>query len=455
MGQALGSGQGEVGSALPLTAETTDARLDAPPTPVTARGRPGLVQIFPRSASEVSQVWRVGGSAVVGRGAGADILIADQRVSRAHARLDNAPTGLRVRDLGSRHGSWLSGSQLSADGALAAFDSVVRFGNSLFLVVNDVERYRVAPRRIAGSALGLPTDVIAGPVLSEVWDRATRVAGLSAPVLLLGESGSGKESVARLIHRSMGRPCPFVGINLAAIPDALFESELFGHERGAFTGAVKSRAGAFREAAGGVLFLDEVGDLRVDLQAKLLRAVDLQAVRPLGASHDVPSAVRLVAATSVDLRRACEEGRFRSDLYYRLQGVVLQVPPLRERRDDILLLALDIIEKEAPRLRLSANAAEQLALAACDGNARALRSAVLHGLGSALAGDASEIRAEHLPPLERCDRDRTLTETEVRAAMTRAAGVASQAALLLGVSRTTFYNMCKRFGISASSLRSG
>jgi transcriptional regulator of acetoin/glycerol metabolism len=447
MGDVSGTGASSV------AADQTTDMSRAVACAAVARGRPGLVQIFPRSTRAIATVFRVAGSAMLGRGEAVGIRVPDARVSRNHARLESRPSGIGVFDLGSRHGSRVAGRSVGSEGTLASFDSVVRFGDTLCLVVRDVERYRVTPRRISGAALGMPSDVLAGPLLADVWDRATRVAALSAPVLLLGESGTGKEILARLIHRATAHLGPFVGINVAAIPEALFESELFGHDRGAFTGAMHARTGAFREAAGGILFLDEVGELRLDLQAKLLRAVDLQSVRPLGSDRDVPVSVRLVTATSVDLAAACDAGKFRADLYYRLQGVTLRVPPLRERPDDVLLLAESILEDEGARARLSTDAAEKLSLARWEGNTRALRSAVVQGLASALSAGSSELRAEHLPALETASEG-PLSEEDVRAAMVTASGIASQAALSLGVSRTTFYKLCKRFGVTASSLRS-
>ena len=447
MGDVSGTGASSV-----AVNQTTDVSLGVGCASV-ARGRPGLVQIFPRSTRAIATVFRVAGSALLGRGDSVGIRVPDARVSRNHARVESRSSGVGVFDLGSRHGSRVAGRSVGSEGTLASFDSVVRFGDTLCLVVRDVERYRVMPRRVSGATLGMPSDALAGPLLADVWDRATRVAALSAPVLLLGESGTGKEILARLLHRATAQPCPFVGINVAAIPEALFESELFGHERGAFTGALHARTGAFREAAGGILFLDEVGDLRLDLQAKLLRALDLQSVRPLGSDRDVSVSVRLVTATSVDLKAACEAGKFRADLYYRLHGVTLRVPPLRERPDDVLLLAESILEDEGARARLSTDAAEKLALARWQGNTRALRSAVMQGLASALSDGSPELRADHLPELEAASEG-PLSEVDVRAAMASAAGVASHAAGLLGVSRTTFYKLCKRFGIRASSLRS-
>jgi DNA-binding NtrC family response regulator len=167
-----------------------------------------------------------------------------------------------------------------------------------------------------------------------------KVAKLSATVLILGESGTGKELLARLIHREAGRAnAPFVAVNLAAIPKELVESTLFGHEKGAFTGAIRQQLGKFELAAGGTLFLDEVGDLRYELQAKLLRAIQEGEIERVGGTHPIKTDLRLIAATNIDLDKAVKEGRFREDLYYRLNVIPLRMPALRDRMEDLPELA--------------------------------------------------------------------------------------------------------------------
>jgi DNA-binding NtrC family response regulator len=174
----------------------------------------------------------------------------------------------------------------------------------------------------------------------DIVDLAQRIAPLSATVLILGESGTGKELLARLIHRQGGNPSrPFVAVNLAAIPSELVESTLFGHEKGAFTGAVRQQLGKFELANGGTLFLDEVGDLRMDLQAKLLRALQESEIERVGGTHPIKTDFRLIAATNVDLEKAVKDGRFRGDLFYRLNVIPMRIPPLRSRIEDLPELA--------------------------------------------------------------------------------------------------------------------
>ena len=190
------------------------------------------------------------------------------------------------------------------------------------------------------------------PKARAIVDLVQRVAKLSATVLILGESGTGKELLARLIHRESDRPQgPFVAVNLAAIPRELIESVLFGHEKGAFTGAIRQQIGKFELAAAGTLFLDEIGDLRLDLQAKLLRAVQEGEIERVGSQRPIKTDFRLIAATNVDLEKAVKEGRFREDLYYRLNVIPVRVPPLRERAEDIPELTRFFLKRYTTRFR--------------------------------------------------------------------------------------------------------
>jgi DNA-binding NtrC family response regulator len=197
-------------------------------------------------------------------------------------------------------------------------------------------------------------DLVVGPspAMRETMTNATKVAKVPATVLILGESGTGKELVARWIHHhSRQADGPFIAVNLGAIPHDLVESTLFGHERGAFTGATRQQLGKFELAAGGTLFLDEIADLRLDLQVKLLRAIQEGEVERLGGTRPVRTDFRLICATNQDLERAVRDGRFRDDLYYRINVVPLVVPPLRERIDDVPVLAQHFLERFCRRFR--------------------------------------------------------------------------------------------------------
>ncbi|MHB8799207.1 MAG: sigma-54-dependent transcriptional regulator [Thermoanaerobaculia bacterium] len=297
--------------------------------------------------------------------------------------------------------------------------------------------------------------VTADPAMKELLDLVDRVAPRDVAVLVTGESGAGKELVARRLHaRSPRAKGPFVAVNAAALPETLAESELFGAERGAFTGADQSRAGRFEEAAGGTLFLDEVGELPVALQSKLLRVLEERVVRRLGGSRDLPVDVRLVAATNRDLSRETEEGGFRQDLFFRLAVVVVNVPPLRERPDDVPLLARHFAVRLAARHgvpvpSLADDALAALSAHAWPGNVRELRNVleravVVRGGEPIRAADLGLApAAPSFAPLDRAHREREA----LLAALRRTGGKREEAAKLLGVSVRTLYYRLKQWGI--------
>jgi transcriptional regulator with GAF, ATPase, and Fis domain len=221
-----------------------------------------------------------------------------------------------------------------------------------------------------------------GPAVRELAMRARQVAETETPVLVLGETGTGKERLARAVHRWSARAeGPFVTLNCAAIPAGLLESELFGHVKGAFTGATRDRAGRFQMAQGGTLFLDEVGELPVELQAKLLRALQEKTFEPVGSDRTVRADVRILAATHVDLRQAISQRRFREDLYYRLSVFPLRLPPLRERLEDLPQLCAFLLEELARRtgrrgMSVTAEGIARLAAYDWPGNIRELANAL-------------------------------------------------------------------------------
>ncbi|MCA9511653.1 MAG: sigma-54 dependent transcriptional regulator [Myxococcota bacterium] len=256
-----------------------------------------------------------------------------------------------------------------------------------------------ALRREVGRAVSPGGDRLVGrsPALLEAFKTVGRVAARNVPVLITGESGTGKELIARAIHVASPRAQePFVAVNAAAIPKELLESELFGHERGAFTGAVQARPGRFREAAGGTLFLDEIGDMTLDLQAKLLRVLQNGEVTAVGGQKSEIVDVRIIAATNRQLDVAVREGRFREDLLYRLRVVPIELPPLRERREDVRALAEHFVARYAQDLAggargLADGAIEALERYSWPGNVRELENAIRRALvlapGSVLTGE--------------------------------------------------------------------
>jgi DNA-binding NtrC family response regulator len=391
----------------------------------------------------------------LGRERSNEVHLDDPRVSRAHAQVRASGGALHLSDLQSRHGTFLNGERVGDDEVKLEPGAIVRCGDTLLLVVTRPESYRVEPYVLSRTFLSTRRDALGGPTTWSVWQQATQMASLRQPVLILGESGAGKEAVARLIHRGSAPDRPFLALNVAAVAPELFESELFGHTRGAFTGAASTRLGAFREAGRGTLFLDEIAELRGDLQVKLLRALEEMRVRPVGANVDYPVEARVVTATNRNLTEAVANGTFRSELYFRIAGLVLHVPPLRERRDEILLIAVSTLKADHPDFTLSADAAEALALSRWEGNVRELQHALARAVVQATTRGTQVILAEHLPePNENAaPKAGKLSPRAVRLALSRAEGNASGAAKLLGISRATLYNFCDRESISLGTLR--
>lgn len=292
------------------------------------------------------------------------------------------------------------------------------------------------------------------PATKELLDLVDRVAPRDIAVLVTGESGTGKELVARRLHaRSSRAKGPFVAVNAAAFPETLAESELFGAEKGAFTGADQARAGRFEEAKRGTLFLDEVGELPLTLQAKLLRVLEEKVVRRLGGLADVPVDVRLVAATNRDLTRESESGAFRQDLYFRLAVVVVHIPPLRERPGDVLLLARHLTGRLAARHgvpvpQLTDEALSALSGHSWPGNVRELRNVleravVVRGGEPVREADLGLGDSTSAPSLDRGHREREA----LLAALRRTGGRRDEAARLLGISVRTLYYRLKQWGI--------
>jgi DNA-binding NtrC family response regulator len=312
------------------------------------------------------------------------------------------------------------------------------------------------------------------PVMQQLLAVAQRIAPSDASVLVLGESGTGKELLARTVHRlSLRREGPFVAFDCSALAPSLLESELFGHEKGAFTGAARARRGLFREAHGGTLFLDEIGDIAPEVQNKLLRVLQEREIKPVGGDSFVKVDVRIVAATNKDLKALAARGVFREDLYWRLAVVPLEVPPLRDRREDLPLLCAHLLARRRPPgsatrwpARVSAGALAKLAAYSWPGNIRELENVLAR---AALLCDGDEIEASDLPALGDghlgdahgpgvadgrtlkdivADATRAVERQAIRDALARADGSPAKAARLLGISRASIYNKLKEYGIA-------
>jgi DNA-binding NtrC family response regulator len=302
--------------------------------------------------------------------------------------------------------------------------------------------------------------------MERIFDAVAQVSDLPANILITGESGTGKELIARAIHFNSARARgPFVPLNCAAVPGALLESELFGYVRGAFTDAKKDRRGLFQEASGGTLFLDEIGEVAVNLQAKLLRAIEEKEVRPLGANKNEKVDARLISATNRDLEQRVREGSFRQDLYYRLNVIRIELPPLRERTEDIPALVEHFIQKFADQARRSVAGIDNDALMALmshrwPGDVRELEHtierAVLMGKNATIGVDdlpqAMFIASHNDPPLERAvAKGYTLYELEreyIQRVMETTKGNKTEAARILGVDRTTLYRKLEEYKVT-------
>ena len=301
------------------------------------------------------------------------------------------------------------------------------------------------------------------PAMLDVYKQLARVAGSAATVLIQGESGTGKEVVARAIHLHGPKAAgAFVAVNCAAIPENLLESELFGHEKGAFTGAVTRKIGRFEQATSGTLFLDEIADMSLALQAKILRAVQEREIERVGGTGTVPVDVRLIAATNRDLKEAIKQGRFREDLYYRLAVITIRLPRLTDRGDDLVLLTAYFVRVYAERYGKTIGAISDRALELLRGhpwvgNVRELRNVIERAV--IVAGDDT-LRAEHLPDELRGEAAAlanrppgarlTLAEMEARhiaRVLAQTAGQIGAAAEILGIHRNTLTRKMKEYGL--------
>lgn len=393
----------------------------------------------------------------IGASRSAELTLDDPKVSRLHAEICIVPDGYRIRDLGSTNGTWVDGYRvgelyLPSQATVQLGDTTLAFealGDEAQLPLHD------------GGFGGLVGESAA---MRELFALAARVARADVTVLIEGESGTGKEGVAEALHAQSPRADgPFVVFDCAATPPSLIESELFGHVKGAFTGAVAARAGRLEQAHGGTLLLDEIGELPLEIQAKLLRVLERREVRRLGGNETNTVDVRFLAATHRDLASEVNAGAFREDLYYRLAVVRLHVPPLRERAGDVRRLVEHFLARlgVSPKRRAAIDEAEwgRLAERPWRGNVRELRNAVERTL--ALAGDGPlhfELAARRPPPRSagpdldrpfREQRDELLAHFErtyLRGLLERHDGNVSRAAEAAGLDRAYFKRLLKRSG---------
>jgi transcriptional regulator with PAS, ATPase and Fis domain len=395
---------------------------------------------------------------VLGTSPDSDVVVLDPRVSRRHCQLSLDHRGIVLSDLGSKNGTFIGNIQISE--AILPLGVTATIGGTTFLV-----RARGAPTVVAlsssarfGEALGATLPMRA------LFARLERAAVTSETILLLGESGTGKELLARGIHdANPHRKGPFVVFDCSAVAPNLLEAELFGHVKGAFTGANTARAGLLEQVNGGTLFIDEIGELPLDLQPKLLRVLESRQFRRVGATQYTAFDARVVAATHRDLQSRIAASVFREDLYYRLAVVEVIVPPLRERKEDIPLLVERFLAAQAPPRTLAdlpPNAMELLKSHHWPGNVRELRNTVVRlvlfpqlpeqaiGRSAPRGSDPGFGPVAGLPLREA--RDMVIEQFErsyLLARLREHGGNVSRAAVSMGVSRQLVHRLMERYGV--------
>lgn len=388
-------------------------------------------------------------SVTIGTADDADLRLSDPTVSRYHVEIAPADAAIAVRDLGSSNGTYLARAKIVL--GEVPRDSQLRLGDTTIVVSSADETAAREVPEIGGL-------VTASPRMHEVLRQVKRLASFTGSVIVLGETGTGKELVARALHDEGPRASkPFVVVDCGAIAPGLLESELFGHERGAFTGAVARHLGAFERAQGGTVFLDEIGELPAPAQSALLGALERKRVRRVGGDREIELDVRVVSATHRDLRAEVNRGAFRADLYFRLAGARVVLPPLRERPEDVPLLvahfaeeiggARDLVPEALVRAWQSAHFA---------GNVRELRNAVERALagdaslddprtsfGSATVADEPVVRYRDARAFAVGEFERAY----VTALVSRTSGNASEAARLAKMDRPYLLGLLKKYGL--------
>ncbi|REG27927.1 DNA-binding NtrC family response regulator [Archangium gephyra] len=398
------------------------------------------------------------------------VLAEDRTASRHHFEIINTERGWLLVDLNSTNGTFLDGRRIER--AYLSAGAQIRAGSSTLTFAPIDEEVTVEPDR-EGELCGLVGQSVK---MRQVFALIKKIAPMDVSVIIGGETGTGKELVARAIHELSGRKKgPMVVLDCGAIPPNLIESELFGHEKGSFTGAMAARPGAFERAHGGTIFLDELGELRLDLQPKLLRVLENREVRRVGGNDTLEVDCRVIAATNRDLPKEIAAGNFREDLFFRLSVINLQLPPLRERREDIpLILKRGLADPEVMarhgRKRISPEALSLLMAYAWPGNVRELMNVLSHVLAFS---DGEEVLPEHLPPRVRGQqregplpfnehltfkdaKEQLLENFEreyVTSVLTRCEGNLSRAARESGLHRKSIERLVKKYQLDAKGMK--
>ncbi|MFO0725878.1 MAG: sigma 54-dependent Fis family transcriptional regulator [Myxococcota bacterium] len=393
---------------------------------------------------------RIQRAILIGTADHCDLQLTDETISRRHVTVEPTADGVRLRDERSKNGIFVD--ELRVRDVEVPISTRIRLGQTLIRI--DPERFAepgIEAKEMPGSFgrfLGK------SPVLASMYERIGRAAASDVTVLLEGESGTGKEVLAEAIHEASPRKNgPFIVVDCGSIPETLIEAELFGHEAGAFTGAVESKPGAFEAANGGTIFLDEIGELPLAMQTRLLRALDRKQVRRLGGNSFYEVDVRVIAATNRDLDHEVEEGRFRLDLFHRIAIALIRVPALRERPEDIEYLAFTFLERlKKPSETLTREALSRMAQYAWPGNVRELRNYIerLAVMGESTEGlDTTNTEIE-LTPVDlarlsyREARAKVLenfTRNYLAEVLKNCGGNVSKAARTAGIARRYFYRL--------------
>ena len=387
-------------------------------------------------------VLREGRAHRVGTAADCDLVLTDERISGHHLEIVVGESRFEVVDEGSTNGTFYQGSRIGR--ATLPPGATLKLGRSVLRLQPRAEALQLPPSRARrfGDLVGVSL------AMRQVFAVLEHAAASDVTVLIEGETGTGKELAARALHEaSERRRGPFVAVDCGALPESLVDSELFGHVRGAFTGATTDRTGAFARARGGTLFLDEIDGVSAGVQARLLRALEERCIRPVGADRELPLDLRLVVATQAPLTARVAEGRFRADLFYRVAVLHLRLPPLRERREDIAPIVAELLHRRGLAAgEVSGPGLPRLLAHEWPGNVRELRNVIEYafalGEGPVLsAGEVPpELRGELPPNAKKTMRDPDEAERQrIREALRLAGGQKSQAAELMGISRTTLW----------------
>lgn len=416
---------------------------------------------------EIGKTYPLGeGQVRVGKGPDNDIVISDATVSRQHFAIRRDGERYALVDLGSTNGTWLDEAQIRE--AYLRPGARIKAGDVLMRFQPVSQTVSVAP----SESQNFGELVSQNPRTREVFALLEKIAPTDATVLLMGETGTGKSATARAIHQASARKNgPFVVFDCGAVTKSLIESELFGHERGSFTGATALRRGAMEVVKGGTLFIDELDDLPIEVQPKLLRAIEEREIYRVGSHQSIKLDLRIVAATKKDLRVEVAEGRFREDLFFRLSVVIVPLPPLRERHEDLSLLVEHILDKPGAWNALAPKVQERLLAHTWPGNIRELRNVIerasyVGGLEDLDPGSHRIDRAEEERERLLADYSRPFKEAKevligrfereyLRHLLSRVQGNMARAAREAGIDRKYLYMLLKKYGLAPGEIPSG